>query len=713
VREGLIDLIPGQAVEGGDAPMVPGRWVLLGQAGAVAFNGFMAAHGDRVVPRKDRSWSVTANSSLALAGSFEPGLSPADVDVDALRSMNEVFESQLGKRATWMEWSRLSPLAPRLSDHLRPKPFDESIGEHLEFLEAVCGNPRSYLRLEEDMVPTGRARKLARKAITRLASHREDWERPTVLGVRPRRVLCVVPDAELDLYENRVAVQLVGHLRGYLHGRLDQLARIQRMLTQISDHAAGAARGHHWRRDRLYTLWSEAVTDDAAGEVAHRMMKKLESLLVRVLKLVDSPLYKAVPRGAVVSGLRYTNIFANDPVYRMVALLWKKWREEGLRRPVRESDVYEAHQQVASAMSWYAWLLAVRAADQLHLKPAAGSIDTAVDGEEIVLEGPAGGCSMVPPRDGAVVIRIGPKQLRVIGLAASLRGEDLVNARARLRALEEAAAKTNNESVLVLHLTPNRSTDALSEWRDVAERLQNAGSWELAVQRGSRLALLPVSPWDIGSVERVARFLRWHLHGPSLLAYPPRARCALSSLASGARWMVHAPEGDSWSVVRRPRPKEPSLEALLNAAAHDNQAKAAAVGGKAAKHAERDAERRTQLAREELVRAVEQLRMLEVCPICWDEHGEVAPLDPRSRSFRVACPSCTSVWGVYACGCGHSFPFIEAHSFESVLEQERSREPGWVDSALGADVLAMPCARAQGKPSYLCPECKRCACCRE
>jgi hypothetical protein len=75
------------------------------------------------------------------------------------------------------------------------------------------------------------------------------------------------------------------------------------------------------------------VQDNSAAELAAHTTAKLEAMYVRVLGLIDSPLYRAVPRGALVTGLKYTNIFLNDRDYRKVALLWKRWSEEGLERP--------------------------------------------------------------------------------------------------------------------------------------------------------------------------------------------------------------------------------------------------------------------------------------------------------------------------------------------------------------------------------------------
>ncbi len=707
---GLLDLITGRSVPAAQHPVVPGQWALLKPNGVVQINGIIAAHGDRLVARRDSSWSVELPSGLREAGAFEPGLAPGSLEIEALEQMSEVFEGKLGGRSPWQGWAEMSPLAPKLHEHLHQKPFEHTIATHLKYLEAVCSSPRSHLRLEADLVPTARARKLARNAITRLASHREDWERPTVLGVRPRRVLCVVPEVELDLYENRVAARLVDHLRVYLQGRLEKLTRIRRMIDQSADHSEGAARGHHRRRDRLYQLWADAVQDNSAAELAAQTTAKLEAMYVRVLGLIDSPLYRAVPRGALVTGLKYTNIFLNDRDYRKVALLWKRWSEEGLERPKSDKAVYERQQRVCSAMEWFTWLLVVRAAEQLKLAPDVSSSTTPVDDIAIRLDGPVSTCVVTPPRDGVVILQSGEKRIRILGLPVSLTGQDAASTMRRIQDLDALAAGAVEDVVIALHLTQPRPDSGGEEWRVASTRLSAAGAWEPSVASDSKLTLLAVSPWDIGSVERLARCLRWHLHAPLLLSYPPRAHCSMPREIAGQGWIVAGNGRDNWRVLRKPRGKDLTLDALISAAKQDSAKASASAGGKATKYAARDAEKRCDLLREQIEQAITTIDRMQVCPVCWETEGQLVPLDERTGSFRVSCPACSSHWGVYACRCGESFPFLEPQSFERLLESDPKRDPGWVDLILGADALAVPCELSFGRPSLVCPKCKSCTC---
>jgi hypothetical protein len=532
----LKDLLSGQPVRKGDNALVPGRWWWPSCPAGAVMNGIEVADGDRVVPRRDRSWSLQCDRLARRDGEFSQRVIASSADTDALSQMNEQFEARLASRAVWDDWVAASPLAPRLDDYLRIRTFDEILEENLVFLETVCATPRTHLKVESDLVPTARARRVARQAIARLASHREDWERPTVLGVRPRRVLCLVPDENADIYENRLAARLVDHIRLYLQVRLARLADIRRMLSQISDHASGAASGHHWRRDRLYALWAGAVQDDAAADVAVHTQARLDALYIRVLGLLDSPLYRAVPHGAPVSGLRYTNILSNDPHYRKVATLWKRWTELGAERPLSDQQVYERQQSVCSAMSWFSWLVVVRAAEQLHLQPEASFQSTTVDDIPIQLAGPVADCTITPPRDAVVTIRCGNVAIRVVGVPAVLDRETGGDIESLRRQLGDAATGASEDHVLLLHLPASRVQASSPAELHPTANWHSACAWEPGTTHGTKLSILPISPWDIASVERVARYLRWHLHAPQLLAYPPKVRCSIPGTPAGMEW---------------------------------------------------------------------------------------------------------------------------------------------------------------------------------
>ena len=77
-----------------------------------------------------------------------------------------------------------------------------------------------------------RCKRPSARAPQTLAARSEDWERRTLWGIRPRRVLGLVRDELFDIYENRVAVALVDYLDRALLLRLRSVRRVVKLLEQ-------------------------------------------------------------------------------------------------------------------------------------------------------------------------------------------------------------------------------------------------------------------------------------------------------------------------------------------------------------------------------------------------------------------------------------------------------------------------------------------------
>ncbi|MBA2305832.1 MAG: hypothetical protein H0W08_24810 [Acidobacteria bacterium] len=123
-----------------------------------------------------------------------------------------------------------------------------------------------------------RARRFPVQAANYLAAHTEDWERPTLRAVVPKRILAVVREDQFDIYENRVAVRLVDHLVTYLGRRIFEVSRLLRVFEEAGDHSSLAAGGSHWRQRRIYQLWGDAIDAGEARRKAEQTLRKLKHL---------------------------------------------------------------------------------------------------------------------------------------------------------------------------------------------------------------------------------------------------------------------------------------------------------------------------------------------------------------------------------------------------------------------------------------------------
>lgn len=704
----LVDLVSGRETEPNPATLLSGRYLLNDNGKGATINGLAACFADRLVARRDGTWSFSVPGRPAQDGEFSSTSLVSNLDGEAIVEMGRTFEALRDSRATWAQWVQLSPLAPKVAEVLRVRAFDRAIQDRLVFLEAVCQNPRTHLRVDEEMTSVPRVRKVARTAIVRLVSHKEDWDRPTVLGVRPRRVLALVAEDDADIYENRLAARLVDHIASYLRHRLEQLSRIRSMIDQSGQYAVRAAGGQFRRQWRLCELWADAVGDVRAEQNAKHTADLIESLYGRVRKLFESSLYRGVPSRSGTVQLRYTNVFESDCHYREVARLWREWMRLGVARPPTEEEVYERRQSLCEGAAWFGWQLVVRALAQLNVGPDANSETAPVDCDVLTLKGPGGTLHALPPRDGAVILRVGSRCIRVICLPARMHGLDEPTRTQMIEDLERAAESAEAQDVIVLLVSSGGGPEEQTlQW--LADPAYRAGRWEPGTAQSTRLGVLPVSPWDIGSVERVARVLRWHLWAPMLLQYPPTVALGQDRPVSLPGWAEVTTRPDSIRVLRAPERRELSLNDLLKECRVQGVARVHRQNPKAVRQALEQLDRHLESVRTEVESAFLVCSRICTCPTCATS-GALLRQIGQYDCFECHCESCDSVWGVYRCSCGERFPAIRLKDCEELASESVDRSPGWFDRVFGADMLACVCPVAGGKATFVCPACGSCRC---
>jgi hypothetical protein len=709
-----IDLLTGTPPLKTAGPLFSGQWVVNQCPKGLRLNGIDAAVGDRLLADNRNRWFVNLPSGGTVEGVFTKTHPVSDGDFDALIRMQESFSEFPNLSATWSDWAEASPLAPRIEDEIRIRKLDEFLEERLLFLEAVCRSPRNHLRIDADLQPVSRARRIANQAIARLASHREDWERPTVLGVRPKRVLCLVPDEEIDLYENRVAARLVDHLRSYLGTRLARLRGILRMLAE-ADHSNETS-GAYWRqRQRLFSIWGEAVKDDSARRIASATQARLETLHLRVLALLDSMLYRGVPKSSRVTGLRITNIFLNDSNYRQVAAIWREWSNEGLERDFSDLEKFRREQKACQGMALFARVLIARALRQIGLAPTSASAAPLTGLRPVVhLEGIGGTATVSIEPQGAILIKTPSSTLRIV---------PLINTTAVKRGPDTAVAPIGNivpgiaEHLLVLHLPRSLSVEPTQLEDGSVGSSSILPQWQPTALLPSTTAAIAVSPWSISSVERVARFLRWHIYAPCLVNFPPSIEPVQQLPMPATGWLKRG-KLNRLLVLRRPSPKEEGTENLVRKFAEAEFRRLAARGGRVAQHARTDADSAAETLRSNFRVAFDKLTQFEQCPVCHELGGFVNPLDDEGRAFVAQCQnsSCKSSWGCYACGgrrpdqsvCRAQVPFISVQGLDEWLQSSVELFPNWAEVRFGADLLTEPRRDDSGKPRWLCAACLKC-----
>ena len=258
----------------------------------------------------------------------------------------------------------MSPLMPAaiIDTQSNLLPFEEHLLGVVQqgHLHQISQRPRLDLHYEDEVADVGRARRLAKGALVHLASHSELWQRQTLSGIIPKKVLARFSEDDYGIYENRVYARLLDKTERHLRGRLSALKGLQATLDQALK--LYESEGVDFRLSReVCRLWGDTFDQAATSRVSELLSQTLGSLesLFRVISgLRQSGVYLLVSRQAqVVGALHLTNILSHDPHYRHLALLWDLLDQTTSATRSSPEELFSRNQYLASAYSRYAGLV--------------------------------------------------------------------------------------------------------------------------------------------------------------------------------------------------------------------------------------------------------------------------------------------------------------------------------------------------------------------
>ena len=688
----VLDRLRGRPLDAvAPSPLLLGRWRLDPGANAAHLNGSAVVAGDHLVPSASGQWRLTpGDGQPEICGGFLGDCLPDPQDIDAFLSFGDLLAGH------WRDWCNLSPVAPGLGDAIKTHPLEFAIEREFGHLAVVCLRPQTHIRLEPERVAVARARRFDRNVYVRLAAHTEDWAQRKLTGVQPSHVLAQVREEQWDLYENRVAVRLVDELAVWLRRRLSEVRRILDGVFARLD-GQGAVGGDNWRRrDRLYRIWGGATEATAQRILAEQTLRRLEGLLYRVLGLMDSPLYRAIPnRAQVPRGLRMTNLFGNHDHYRGVARLWDQWSRQGAQPSLAPSQLYQRYQRLVRGFDAWCLLLVVRGLQQLRCEPLGADLEQPLTpGCAIGLEG---GYRLTWEWNGIKLWDGDQPRIRFLPLVHALERLKAPNLADPIMDLAGAVADEGAWTVILHPAVPEpASGDTLAGVMDPPyPEVRGAIDW------------LRVSPLALDSVERVSRLLRWAILARRMLAYPPPLGDVPPEFA--ARFSKDAAGG---YALLDPLADHERRAMGIDTALDLARAKHEQLRGERdlversmrrqllepLRQAEADA-KRMQDFQVALELARKALAVLSVCPVC----GKTGELRSRSSGCFIAdCqdPGCKSRWGLLAGvsgrpSSGRLLPVLKVGGHEgSPLPEDY--QPSCVDDILGCDVLAVPSPGKQG-----------------
>lgn len=697
------DRIGDKSVEQLPARTLFGRWLVNSgeEFGSMYLNGCPVSDGDVLVPGATENWTlVRPDDTLPIRGNFLADALPGEQDIAALLQLGELLRNKV--EGGWLEWSDISPLAPGLNEAVKPHPLEDSIERELNHLVAVCRNPRTHIHVETERVLVARARRIAPDAPAWLASHTEDWDHRKITGIQPRRILAEVREEQWDLYENRIAVRLVDGLVTWLRRRI---AEVRRVLDDIFARIEGfdGSASTRYRTERICLLWGEAWARDAnlGRQTAECTLRRLESLLYRVLGLMDSRLYQRISRRAQASGeLRMTNLLSNDDHYRGVARLWHDWSRLVASHALSPRELYSRHQNLHRGFDAWCMLVIVRACSQLRFDPA--------DDKELESE----------IRPGSAVrldkdLRIEWEQAGAITLAEKdrtlLRFVPLVHVlehaktpkavEARVAPLVEAVSDASHWTVILHPAVPGEPPH---------DTLAGVGNPPVPGTNGA-VDFIRVSPFSLDSVERVSRAIRWAILTSQMLAYPPTLQTNRELDIGKKSWIVNR-EKSCLAVVRPPSQEELSgldIAGCLDKARRDrDDLKLRRDGGdrgikRRLLEPVQNAEEKVKLLEEfklNFERAWKNVAILGTCPACGNADTYFKAWENDCFAAYCRSESCAARWELrHDPKTSSRIPVFFRDSASSDI-RPTDMSPQWVDDVLGCDVLAIPVARNEFLP---------------
>lgn len=260
--------------------------------------------------------------------------------------------------------SLMSPLMPAAiidaQSHLLP--FEKHLLDVVQqgHLHQISQRPRLDLHYEDEVADVARARRLARGALVHLASHSECWQRQTLSGVVPKKVLARFSEDDYGIYENRIYVRLLDETERHLHWRLSALKSLQSTLDQALKFYRSEDVDFRLSYEvcRLWGMTFDQAATSRVSELLSETLGTLQRLHRTISGLRQNGLYLLVSRQAQVTGaLHLTNILCHDPHYRHLAILWDLLAKTTAANRATPEERFRQNQYLANAYSRYAGLV--------------------------------------------------------------------------------------------------------------------------------------------------------------------------------------------------------------------------------------------------------------------------------------------------------------------------------------------------------------------
>lgn len=487
-----------------------------------------------------------------------------------------------------------SPLLPaEMVAVLELNNLDEALREIIDrgHLDEIVRRPRYSMKYESEVVNVSRVRRTAPGALERLAARSEDWQRRTITGVLPKRLLALLSDDDWGIYENKVFARLLDRLEQYLRLRLAETEELSRVFEDALN--LDAAEGLDYRlRKGLCQLWGEAT--ESSGRVtkgvideAKYAIEVLRSAKRKIGLLRHSDLYSKVPRSArVPTELRHTNILNHDQHYRHLKTLWhlhQKFIGPTVQTP---EEVFNANQRELDQFCRYLQMMIRRVLrDIAQVVPADTSTDFSF----------AGSAGSLVTGKGEIALRICGRELVFIPVLGSVP--------------QVAPLRADGSGRLIVSRISTIDSGDFTGFENLAEG-----------------RIFSINPMDFYGEEKIRLLVERFLWSPVFASYGVDVDPVPSDpLGWLEQHRIGRVERGSWRLLS---PLTDDERALL-----DGWLPGAALNVD---------------TRERISATVQKLAALGGCRHC----GSPASFAPREGAFKASCSSCNTEWGIYSTATG-------------------------------------------------------------
>jgi hypothetical protein len=691
------DRTTGRSQPGPLTASIPGRWTLDANGGSAHINNqpLLAGGAYFLVPDRRQNWSVMQDDgSVKDAGHFDAAVLPDAADLRALSQISAAIENS----GSLAEYMAVPPLPADLDDRTQSQAVDQQIRKRHVHLIHACRKPRQQLKTELEKLPVGRAKRIPPRSLEYLASHSEDWKRKTIHGIEPTHVIAEITEDQLNIYENRVAAELVDRIAAYLNQRVSELEKIKALLDDRSNFQSAFSQNATFRlADRISSLWGAIFKDSSLSRSTHDLRDQLASVRRSIIGLKQSILYKNVPaKREIKQEIHHTNIFDNDPHYREVAELWRSWHESDESKEQDEEAIFSSWQKGNRDFSAFCRLLASRSLHDIGWKlqaegnsPSDASLSfLGPDRQEAILE---------EREDMTFSVSTEDARLRIVPLLATL-GRVAVEGKL-LDWLQELGSGVDEADTLFLYYGKSNELKNLTLGNPKLGMLLDGFS-QGNNAHGRRALFVPVGPFEITSLEKVGRHLNMLLRGQFLRQFPPKIKAPTPlaqyiGLDKGGR--QHQSRSDHWSLMEPIDAAEVTrIESLV-----------AKLSLPEVRRKVGDISDNAKATMMDNVRIAERLSSgVLTCPVCGQGQARFQP--QGDQAYSCTCKSCGAEWGLRMCkNCHQPYPYL--HAQNAPASNVSMMGPGWLDRLQGRDCLAVLCTHSRSTGGYICSNCLACA----